>query len=136
MKRSVVASVGLLAGGVVLADNLEGADRLLCAPEQIKICVEEADCYPAHNDELGVPAFVIIDLKNKKLQTTKASEQVRSTTFSNMTRSGGKIFLQGLENGRAFSFLIDEASGRLTVAVSRDGVAVAAFGSCTNAKVE
>lgn len=136
MKHSVVASVGLLASGVALADNLEGADRLLCAPEQIMICVEEADCYPAHGSELGVPDFVIIDLKNKKLQTTKASEQTRTTAFSSMSRAGGKIFLQGLENGRAFSFLIDEASGRLTVAVSRDGVAVAAFGSCTNAKVE
>ena len=53
-----------------------------------------------------------------------------------MSRTGGKIFLQGVENGRAFSFLINEATGSLTVAVSRDGVAVAAFGSCTNAKVE
>ena len=136
MKRSVVASVGLLASGAALAENLEGADRLLCAPEQIMICVEEADCYPAHGSELGVPEFVIIDLKNKKLQTTKSSEQVRTTTFSSMSRSGGKIFLQGVENGRAFGFVIDEASGRLTVAVSRDGVAISVFGSCTNAKVE
>jgi hypothetical protein len=136
MNRSVVASVGLLASGVALADNLEGADRLLCAPEQIMICVEEADCYPAHASELGVPDFVIIDLKNKKLQTTKASSQTRTTAFSSMSRSDGKIFLQGIENGRAFSFLINEATGSLTVAVSRDGVAVAAFGTCTNAKVE
>ena len=136
MKRSVVASVGLLASGVALADNLEGADRLLCAPEQIMICVEDADCYPAHAAELGVPDFVIVDLKNKKMQTTKASEQTRTTAFSSMSRSGGKIFLQGVENGRAFSFVIDEATGSLTVAVSRDGVAVAAFGACTNAKVE
>jgi hypothetical protein len=136
MKRSVVASVGLLASGVALADNLEGADRLLCAPEQIMICVEEADCYPAHGSELGVPDFVIVDLKNKKMQTTKASEQERTTAFSTMSRSGGRIFLQGVENGRAFSFLINEATGSLTVAVSRDGVAVAAFGTCTNAKVE
>ena len=136
MKRSVVASVGLLASGAALADNLEGADRRLCAPEQIMICVEEADCYPAHGSDLGVPDFLVIDLKNKKLQTTKASEQTRTTAFSNMIRTGGKIFLQGIENGRAFSFLINEATGSLTVAVSRDGVAVAAFGSCTNAKVE
>ena len=73
MKRSVVASVGLLASGVALADNVEGADRLLCAPVQIKICVEEAECYPAHASELGVPDFVIVDLKNKKMQTTKSS---------------------------------------------------------------
>jgi len=136
MKRWLVASVGLLAGGVALADNLEGADRLLCAPQQIMICVEDADCYPAHASEIGVPDFIIIDLKNKKMQTTKASEQTRTTAFSSMSRSAGKIFLQGVENGRAFSFLINEATGSLTVAVSRDGVAVAAFGSCTNAKVE
>jgi hypothetical protein len=136
MKRSIVASVGLLASGVALADNLDGADRLLCAPTQIMICVEEADCYPAHASELGVPDFIIVDLKNKKLQTTKASEQARTTPFSSMTRSAGKIYLQGLENGRAFSFSIDEATGRLTVAVARDGVAVSAFGTCTNAKVE
>jgi hypothetical protein len=136
MKRSLVASVGLLASGYVLADNLEGADRLLCAPEQIKICVEDADCYPAHASELGVPDFIIVDLKNKKLQTTKASDQTRTTAFSTLTRTGGKIYLQGLENGRAFGFVIDEATGRMTVAVSRDGVAVSAFGACTNAKVE
>ena len=136
MKRSVMASVGLLASGVALADNLEGADRLLCTPKQIMICVEDADCYPAHAAEIGVPDFIIVDLKNKKMQTTKASEQTRTTAFSSMSRSAGKIFLQGLENGRAFSFLINEATGSLTVAVSRDGVAVAAFGSCTNAKVE
>ena len=136
MKRSVVASVGLLASGAALADNIEGADRLLCAPVQIKICVEEAECYPAHASELGVPDFVIVDLKNKKMQTTKSSGPMRSTAFSNVSRSGGQIFLQGVENGRAFSFVINELTGSLTVAVSRDGVAVAAFGACTNAKVE
>ena len=136
MKRSVVASVGLLASGAALADNIEGADRLLCAPVQIKICVEEAECYPAHASELGVPDFVIVDLKNKKMQTTKSSGPMRSTAFSSVSRSGGQIFLQGVENGRAFSFVINELTGSLTVAVSRDGVAVAAFGACTNAKVE
>jgi len=136
MKRSVVASVGLLASSAALADNLEGADRLLCAPEQIMICVEEADCYPAHGSELGVPDFVIVDLKNKKMQTTKSSQQTRTTAFSSVSRTDGKIFLQGLENGRAFSFVINEITGSLTVALSRDGVAVAVFGSCTNAKVE
>ena len=65
MKRSVVASVGLLASGAALADNLEGTDRLLCAPTQIMICVENADCFPAHAADLGVPDFLIVDVKNK-----------------------------------------------------------------------
>jgi hypothetical protein len=136
MKRWVVAAVGLLASGAALADNLEGTDRLLCATGQIMICVEDADCYPAHGSELGVPDFVIVDLKNKKMQTTKSSEQTRTTAFSSVSRNGGKIFLQGVENGRAFSFVINEITGSLTVALSRDGVAVSVFGSCTNARIE
>ena len=136
MKRTVAASVGLLVGGAALADNLTGADRLLCAPGQITICVEDADCYHAHASELGVPDFLILDLKNKKMQTTKASEQTRTTPFSTVTRAGGAIYLQGIEGGRAFSLVINEATGQLTAAVSRDGVAVTAFGVCTNAKAE
>ena len=119
MKRSVVASVGLLASGAALTDNIEGADRLLCAPVQIKICVEEAECYPAHASELGVPDFVIVDLKNKKMQTTKSSQQTRTTAFSSMSRTDGKIFLQGLENGRAFSFVINEITGSLNFSPRR-----------------
>jgi hypothetical protein len=44
----------------------------------------------------------------------------------------GLIYLQGVESGRAFSFVIDEDSGRMTVAVSRDGIAVNVFGICTS----
>jgi len=136
MKRTVAASAGLLLGGAALADNLQGVDRLLCATGQVTICVEDAECYGAHASELGLPDFVIVDLKNKKLQTTKASEESRSTAFTTVTRAGGAIYLQGIDSGRAFSFVIDEATGRVTVAVSRDGASVTVFGACTNAKVE
>jgi len=125
-----------LASGVALADNLQGADRLLCAPVQVTICVEDAECYHAHASELGVPDFVIVDLKNKKMQTTKASQESRTTAFTTVTRGSGAIYLQGIDSGRAFSFVINEATGSLTVAVSRDGATVTAFGACTNAKVE
>ena len=136
MKRAIATSASLLVSGAVLADNLQGADRLLCATGRITICVEDAACYDAHAAELGVPDFVIVDLKNKKMQTTKASEENRTTAFTTVTRAGGSIYLQGIDAGRAFSFVISEATGRVTVAVSRDGASVTAFGTCTNAKVE
>lgn len=78
-----------------------------------------------------MPEFVVIDLKKKTISTTKASEQNRSTPFTSISRSEGRIYLQGLESERAFSFVIDEASGRLTAAVARDGIAVNVFGACT-----
>src|SRR5210317_1587262 len=117
-----------------LADNLEGVDKMICAAGQVQICIENDMCYPANAAELDVPDFVIIDLK-KKVMTTKASNQNRSTPLKYIERADGLVYLQGIEGGRAFSFMIDEATGRMTVSVARDGVAVSVFGACTDAEL-
>ena len=41
------------------------------------------------------------------------------------------IVIQGFERGRAFGFVIEEASGQASVAVAREGVTVSVFGVCT-----
>jgi hypothetical protein len=134
MKRSMLASACMLLSGTALADNLEGVDRLLCATGEIILCVEGDECYTVLASDIGVPDFVVVDLGAKTLSTTEASQQNRSTPIANVSRSDGRIFLQGVERGRAFSFLIDEVTGRVTVAVSRDGATVSVFGACTTAR--
>ena len=131
MKKVMIALAGVAIGALAQADQLTGIDRFICAAAQVQICIENDSCYVASAWELDVPDFVVIDLKKKKVSTTKASELNRSTTFTNVSKSDGTLFLQGVEAGRAFSFVIDEASGRMTVAVARDGIAVTVFGACT-----
>lgn len=132
MKKLAIAIVGMLAGGLVHADNLVGVDEMICAAAQVKICIENDTCYSATPAELGVPNFVVIDIKKKLISTTKASNQNRSTKFTSVEKLDGLIYLQGVEGGRAFSFVIDEATGHMTVAVSRDGLSVSVFGACTD----
>ena len=132
MKKLAIAIVGMLAGGLVHADNLVGVDEMICAAAQVKICIENDTCYSATPAELGVPNFVVIDIKKKLISTTKASNQNRSTKFTSVEKLDGLIYLQGIEGGRAFSFVIDEATGHMTVAVSRDGLSVSVFGACTD----
>jgi hypothetical protein len=132
MKKLAIAIAGVLLGGLVQADNLEGVNEMICAPVQVQICIENDTCYSATPAELGVPDFVIIDTKKKTISTTKSSGQDRSSPFTSVLRSDGLIYLQGIEGERAFSFVIDEASGRMTVAVARDGISVIAFGACTD----
>lgn len=134
MKRSTLASACMLLSGTALADNLQGIDRLLCATGEIVLCVEGDECYTALAVDIGIPDFVIVDLAAKMLSTTEASQQNRTTPIASVSRSEGRIFLQGVERGRAFSFLIDEVTGRVTVAVSRDGATVSVFGACTSAR--
>lgn len=135
MKRITSGLIALVAGAAAQADNLDGVDRMLCAAAQLQICIENDTCYSATPAELGVPDFVVIDIDRKTISTTRASGENRSSEFSTVSKEAGLVYLQGKEGGRAFSFVIDEATGRMTVAVSRDGLAVSVFGACTDADI-
>jgi len=135
MKKIATGFVAMLSAGVALGDNLDGVDKMICAAAQVQICIENDACYAASAEELGVPNFVIIDTKKKTISTTKASEENRSTTFSSVSKDDGLIFLQGIEGGRAFSFVIEETGGHMTVSVARDGISVNVFGACTDSDV-
>ena len=133
MKNLYVACVGLFACVAAWAEDVSGVDRLVCAAGQAQICLETGECYAATPWELSVPDFVIIDMKKGMISTTKASGQNRSTKFTKSERKEGMITLQGVESARAFSFVIHEATGRMTAAIARDGLSVTVFGACTAA---
>lgn len=132
MRKLVFAFAAITTSGLVQADNLEGVDEMVCAVAQVKICIEHDTCYSAQPWELDVPDFVVINTGKKMISTTRASNRNRSTSFKSVEKSDGLVYLQGIEGGRAFSFVIDEATGKMTVAVSRDGLAVNVFGACTD----
>ena len=132
MRKLAMLLAGATISGMASADSVVDVDEMICAAGQVQICLENDTCYAASAMELAIPDFVVIDTKAKKISTTRASGENRSTAFTSFSRTGGAIFLQGMESGRAFSFVIDEATGRMTVAVSRDGMTVTVFGACTS----
>jgi len=136
MNKLALFALLTVSASAVLAENLSEADELLCSVSRIKLCVESGECYDVQPWEADVPQFVVVDTRNRVISTTKASEERRSTPIASYRREGGLICLQGIEAGRAFSFVIDEATGIVTVAVSRDGMSVSVFGACTDADVE
>ena len=113
------------------ADNLKGAAKLLCSTGQLAACFDDGECEHAAPWALNVPAFIEVDLAKKQLSTTPASGENRTSPIRSLERTEGRIVIQGIEGGRAFSFLIDEESGALTAAVARNGVGVVVFGNCT-----
>src|SRR5262245_20202359 len=113
------------------ADDLKGASSFLCSAQTVSVCNPEYDCSSGPASTWNVPQFIQVDLDAKRLSTTKTSGQNRSTPIENLQKREGHIYLQGIENGRAFSIRIEESSGELSAAVARDGVVVAVFGVCT-----
>jgi hypothetical protein len=136
MRRTLILSlplavVALAAPRTAAADDLTGAQSILCTSMQATICTDDGDCTTESPGELNIPQFLELDLKGKVISTTRASGENRSTPIRTLEKEGGLVFVQGIEQGRAFSFVISESSGMLSAAVARDGKAVSVFGACT-----
>ncbi|MDH3626752.1 MAG: hypothetical protein OEV00_02670 [Acidobacteriota bacterium] len=124
----------LVTASISMADDLTGADAILCSAAQATICDEEEGCESGPPWAWNIPLFIEIDLAKKTMGTTAASGEDRSTPIRTLERTDGMIFLQGIEQGRAFSFVIDETHGLMTVAVAREAATVSVFGACTPIK--
>ena len=135
MKPNLLAGALTLVASAAFADNVENSDRILCSTARVVICFEHAECMEMPAWEVNIPQFVIVDEKKLTISTTKASDENRSTPIRTLQREEGLIVFQGLEDGRAFSVVIDEATGILTAAISRDGTSVSVFGACTDAEI-
>ena len=136
--RPMAALAALLTVGLMLvtvtpsavADDLGGADQLLCASLTATRCTPDG-CTTNHPSAWNIPQFIRIDLTKKMLETTVASGQNRSTPIRTLVRENGQIIIQGDEGGKAFSFVIDEASGDLNAAIATATGANVVFAVCT-----
>lgn len=136
MSKKLFAAIGLsalllvAAAPAAVADDLTGSNRFLCSVVTISRCYIDG-CMDDTPDGALVPQFVIIDLGAKLLATTPASGQNRTTPIESLRREKGLIVLQGLENGRAFSFVIAEKTGSASVAIAREDLVLAVSAMCT-----
>lgn len=131
MKNQIaIALASLLA---LLPASLAGATvdtskPLLCAVTEAVECDDDGTCLRGNPEDLDIPQFVRIDAEQKMITEHEGS---RSSPIQNLIRSDGRLILQGFENGRAWSISISQATGKMSVASSGDGVAFAIFGACT-----
>jgi hypothetical protein len=132
--RFVAVLVAALSAGSAMADDLSGAERLLCSTTQATACGIAAECATLSPAELNIPQFVLVDVAGKQLSTTVASGENRRTSVDTVRRAEGQIVLQGYERGRAFSLVIQEATGRAAFASAADSRAVMVFAACTPAR--
>ena len=125
----VVVLVGV--SGVATAEELTGADKILCAGVQATYCDISGECEVGMPWLWNMPEFVEIDFEAKTVSTTQAVERIRVTPIRTLERATGESYLQGVENARAVSFDIDEASGVASNAIAADGMTISVFAACT-----
>jgi len=130
--KGVLFALSVLAlPAAAVADDITGQQDFLCTAVQVNLCTDDGKCVSENPWEVNVPQFIEVNLKDKKLSTTKASGENRTTPIRTLLNEGGFLYLQGVEGGRAFSFVIEEKSGDASIAVATDGKTVTVFGACT-----
>ena len=130
----IVALMLFAAFAAATADDITGVNRFVCAPAQVTVCDEAGACVSVLPWEVNVPRFLVFDLKKKRISTTEASGENRATPIQSVIETEDAIYLQGVEGGRAFSFVISRSTGFMSAAVAREDLTVTGFGACTPSK--
>ena len=133
----ITALVGLISLPA-LAGDFDGSKPLLCAVMDIVECGPGGNCQKVMAEEVGIPQFLRINFKEKKISATQSSGSKRSTTIKNSEHVDGKLILQGAEDGiegvrdgLGWSLAIAEESGKMVLTASGDEVGFVVFGACT-----
>lgn len=117
--------------GQACAGDFDGSKPLVCAVIETFECGPTGECLPGTAEDIGIPQFLKTNFKKKTISGTLKSGEVRTTTIKNMERSNGNLILQGVQNGKGWSVVIIEATGKMTVTASDGQVGFVVFGACT-----
>jgi hypothetical protein len=132
LKRKCIAGAFLMfAPAILWADDLTGSNRFVCTSWHAARCTADGICESAPPWKLNIPDFVRLDLGAKVIATTAASSEDRTTHIEGAQRANGVIVLHGQQGERAWSWVINEASGEGTLTISSQGDGVTIFSACT-----
>ena len=116
--------------GVSLAGDFDGSKKLRCVPTDATECSGAGECKRVTVEEINIPRWIAVDFKKKKLSGTDSDGEDETTAIENVRVNDGETILQGAEGGRAWSMVIDQVTGDMTVAIAGDETGFVLFGVC------
>ena len=136
MERLQIAGfVLVLAAGtfanVAMAEN---EATLICATTHTVECDGyDEECHQGQSDTINFPQFFRIDFVKTEIQILDHERKGEVTKITHVARSEsrGWTILHGVEEGRPWTMLITEQTGRFSLVVNEDDAAFNVFGACT-----
>jgi hypothetical protein len=123
---SLVAALVLMTCGAAAAGDFDGSKLLICAPVEAMDCGPGEGCTKERPEDVGAPNFLRIDIANNVIVGPK-----QTTPILLMDKSDDQILLQGKELGYAWTLVLDQESGTMTVTLVNREAAFVLFGPCT-----
>lgn len=121
----------LIAPNLLVAGSFDGSAPLLCAVIDAIECGADGNCVMGSAESENLPQFIHISVKEKIIKATKGSGVERVSKIRQIDHNGGKLIMQGVEDGRGWNIVISEETGKLAATVADDRVGFIVFGACT-----
>lgn len=125
-----VALLAVSCSHAAVAGDFDGSKLLLCATSLAIECQQNYECETTAHSEVAFPRFVEVDAKKKVVSAANSSGA--SSPIGSVSHDGGNLILQGVEEGRGWTLLIDESTGEMSVSVADPDGAFVLFGACTS----
>ena len=121
-----------------MAGDFDGSKPLICAVMDLVECQPGGKCQQVAAEDVGIPHFLKINFKEKKISATHTDGSKKSTAIENFEKIDGKLIIQGAEDGIegvrdgvGWSLAISEETGKTVLTASGDEVGFVIFGACT-----
>jgi hypothetical protein len=131
LRRLFFVLVGVCAVATPLfAGESENNQPLICAAIETYECGAGGECLRGTAKSIHLPQFLKINFKEDKITGTMEDGSVVTTRAQYENRIDGKHIFQGVEQGMAWSLVITEATGKMTLTASDDQVGFVVHGAC------
>ena len=125
-KAAVLLTPLLMAATVSPADD----DEYVCTPSKAVECDADLNCGPPA-PQVAPATFFHVDLDAGVITLLGPAERRGETTqIRYMERDGDRLIMGGAEAGRAWSMIMYEGGGRMTLTVNFGDAGWVVFGQC------
>jgi len=129
--------VGLALPAAAADQHYDGSDPLLCTNMTTRQCGFDG-CERVAVESLGAPRYVIVDFEENTLTSTEFSAEYLRTTIASVVRRDNRLVLQGIDeesedaaDAMAWTMVIADPTGMMTLTVAGEESAFVVFGACT-----
>ena len=126
-----VAGLSLLCGATMWAADFDGSKPLICAVIKTVSCPRNEDIETGTAEDIDLPQFFYIDFEKKVVTGKTSGGEMRETKIENLKHEDGKLILQGVQLGKAWSAVINEETGKTTITGANDEAGFVIFAACT-----
>jgi hypothetical protein len=117
----------LLAAGTASAEPLDTTKALTCTLNGSSQCDAVAACIPVTLEQIDLTDTLLVDFANNQL-TSKANE--RTSPIDDVDVLETVLVVQGHQNGRGWTMVIDRETGHLSAALAEIAGSFVLAGDC------